>query len=1171
MTRNKGFLSIGLLIGAVLAGSAGAGMAEDSNRPEAPARLALRARAGAHRVERTKASLSQIRRIAAPHKGQPAAAGPQCSERAARRGPRYLAAESASLSLLDFGSSASLVHPAGVVPLGASETFISQKMSLLPPRDRNGAALGLPDGRLVVVGLEEYRLFSARSTDAGATFSGTETTIAGGTGQKPVFNFSAANSASGRVFVAMEVADPKGDQGLQFVRSDDMGLTWGQPIDLVTYGYRAHGIVDPKIVAGPNNLVAIAFKGEEESYPYVLVSADAGQTWNGPTRLGPSVGGAPLGYDLVFRSDGVLFVAFTQTRHTGEDIKEVVVAKSTNNGSTFTEVGLNQFIANEKTSYAPVLALTEKKVGSQTIADGTVLVAFYSKTEDTSDTGLVTNLHLFVLRSENDAASFSTALDSYRLFDATAPVFTPKLYANSAASTILLLTKWADFPQASYAYLDAYASSDKGVSFGAAEPITDYLSSSTYSDYFAALFPGSTPETKTWCLFWTDGQTEPTFGILTDVIVQDYDLGGQLHYLNRSDSGTPTLAYWTSGLVSVTPAGSGAQASVFALWADNRDDAGTNAVPGFNLWGNRFLGETHSPAVGTAARVDKAEGTNVAPANSSAPYITTNSDGTRVFVAMNGYARKAFHDIQVAASADSGKTFGAPVLVQDLPATSLDRFDPRLAYGSNGVLYTVYQSHNVNNSAVREIRFNYSSDNGATWASPATALASMTVLSGLDRSPDTPDPQLVIGTGTVGWVGWTEYNSTVHRVMSRRFQNSGAVLDTPVVVDQIDYAQGLRICRLSGATPNTKLLAVYLGMNSALVPNLSIFAKTSTDDGTSWSARAELPASAQVETIYTPLSLTCDSNGKAVVHWAEFRSSDGYIRVRSALYNGTAWEAEKLLPQPSSMDVYNPVSAITSVEHLLVAFETSYGDIYTTASANDGATYSAAVRRDPATPDFYSSSPRLASDRNGKVWLSWLDFTDGVNGSIYSKYSSDGGQNFGAIYRIDASSPAGSYPESFADTPLAATAGGKAFFAWNGWRSGAAYETVYQLFDPNDMDQDGVGASDNCPNISNPNQADADGDTVGDLCDNCRSASNTDQLDFDKDGIGNVCETGAVLADIDNSGRVDGFDLAALGRAFGKNTGEIGYDARADLNRDGHVDGNDLALFAPQFGKTIAP
>lgn len=70
-----------------------------------------------------------------------------------------------------------------------------------------------------------------------------------------------------------------------------------------------------------------------------------------------------------------------------------------------------------------------------------------------------------------------------------------------------------------------------------------------------------------------------------------------------------------------------------------------------------------------------------------------------------------------------------------------------------------------------------------------------------------------------------------------------------------------------------------------------------------------------------------------------------------------------------------------------------------------------------------------------------------------------------------------------------------------------------------DCDYDGVlDGADNCPNISNADQSNLDGDNFGDVCDNCPDTSNADQADGDGDGIGDACDPCPVDAPNDPDG-----------------------------------------------------
>ncbi len=98
-----------------------------------------------------------------------------------------------------------------------------------------------------------------------------------------------------------------------------------------------------------------------------------------------------------------------------------------------------------------------------------------------------------------------------------------------------------------------------------------------------------------------------------------------------------------------------------------------------------------------------------------------------------------------------------------------------------------------------------------------------------------------------------------------------------------------------------------------------------------------------------------------------------------------------------------------------------------------------------------------------------------------------------------------------------------------------------------DVDEDMVcGSTDNCPNVSNGNQADADSDGIGDVCDNCPGDANADQLDGDGDAAGDVCDL--CPNDTDNDSDGDGFCVAL------DNCPDATNPSQADTDLDGMGD-----------------
>ncbi len=989
--------------------------------------------------------------------------------------------------------------------LGAAENVPAQRLTQVPPFDDPGSVAGLVNGKLCVVGQEEYRLYSLASTDGGATFAA-EATIAGATGQSPVFEHALTMASDGTALVAYTVGDATGDYGLQVSRSTDSGRTWSTAVSIAKRGDASFGVGTPVIAVG-GTTVAVAYLGANRTHAYVAVSSNNGSTWGTPVRVDAGAGAsayAPTRVDLLVDSSGTVYAAFAQDRGEGST---VWVAKSATPASTTNpfpngEKDTSSFMSDTGGAAAPRMALA---------GNGTVLITFTDRA--------VLGDHLYVLGMTGTAASptFTIGLDEpLFLLSAYGYYLEPKIY--TAGSTALVLFAQKNDEYTLFSELVVHRSNANGTAnTWTNSSVAFFVSPDTYPNY-SAQYIASASE---WVVAWTDDFGDWTLGTLTDVYLSwstdggaSWDAGG-LQVSNDwayPDASTNV----TQGLLGLAPSSS---TGVFLLFTDQRDDGGRSN----NLWANRFTGGAPpTPVASAEKRIDTDTGANVAPASFDTPAVLADKTGT-VVTAFSSITPGYFPSMYAATSADGGFTFGVPTKIGNGDPKLVSSFEPVLASNGLGNVYLAFQANDKIDftdtlPVVRRLKFNHSTDFGKTWAATDTEVDTFDPSEIVPGAYffDYPNVQVAAGTGNRVYTIW----STLYELYSAASTNAGTTFGPKIYVDNNTdgaYSLSPRLCVFPGAgtAGADKLIAVYL---SSQPLQDTVVAKVSLDGGGTWSgARTAVRSAAANGAAYPPINIACDAvNRRAFAIWDDDRNLA--TSVHGAAYDNAlnTWTDVTLaatdsfaVPEPHATFVSNGVLAAWEDNGLVKIARSS-------DAGGKGLTFNAPVRID-SDDNAFPILPQIAADAQGNAWSMWTSYTTAPYPTLLARHSPDGGATWdNAIYRLDRKSPAGNYFQAYDEFPVVAADTGVAFFGYLGWRSGRHSEPVIQAFDPSNLSRAAtVKASD---------------------------------------------------GDVDNNGRVDGLDLFRVARAFGKACGGAGFDGRTDLNKSCLVDGTDLSILAGKFG-----
>ncbi len=520
-------------------------------------------------------------------------------------------------------------------------------------------------------------------------------------------------------------------------------------------------------------------------------------------------------------------------------------------------------------------------------------------------------------------------------------------------------------------------------------------------------------------------------------------------------------------------------------------------------------------------------------------------------------------------------------------------------------VYVLFANRNFDNGDFYVVT---SSNRGETWGTPVNIPLLYAPPGNLPLSYG--QQLLVLPGGRVHAIWYDESEGSglgLDSVYIRSTSNGGTTWSTKKKVNVVDFSAMVE--RATEVTSCADLHhRVYIGWKDKRHPTPSnvgsypgrILLRASADDASTFGPEVRLDTgdtSASNTESELP-KLACfgtASDGTVAAVWQDQRSGDWDVYFNISRNGGGAWLPTDLRIDsgPAGSNAKNPrIVASQSPERFYVAWEDSRdggADLYFTMSSDGGTSWSTPQRINLGVPP--GAFPVASWDLVADGFNVTVVFTDNRNAApgvtardVFAVESSDGGVTFLPERRLDVGTP----PGGSDSVNVVATASGTAYLAvYPDFRDKPTYSSPYgngvgMAIDPNDPDGDGIpNDRDNCDHYPNPNQANADFDGLGDLCDpfatdpdndidsdgypstidNCPDRGNLLQENADGDRYGNDCDycpttPEAVTRDLDGDRTGDACDGDVDG------DGQLNA-ADPDDDNDGTPDATDNCDFVP--------
>ncbi len=890
--------------------------------------------------------------------------------------------------------------------VGEFEEEINAPLGAVPNHHVQSQILANEAGKVVLLTLAHFKLWAQTSADGGATYGSAfaiETA-------RPVLQFAAYRSEDEHIYLAYRFAGLTKDVGLRFRRSDDNGVTWTAPVDLVQEGDAKHGIANIwSIHANEVGRVAVAFSEWWDDYDtYVMTSSDLGQTWRPPVKpdLDTVANRAPLECDAVVDQAGNVHVAYIQNRGSGQ---RVLYSRSVDGGQTFGgEQALGQSVSGPGAQAGVGIGIT--RTGHVVIASG-----------DSPSGG-----KLYVWHSGNAGVSFSLVGNTGSMgfpFARSARVF-------PSYSTDTVIVGYLSDTGALY----TQRSANEGASF--ALPVN--RSAGANSNYaFGRTNDG----------IWVMAQerqaagTDPRFNTIQVAVSSDdgfaFGAFDQADHSGGTDSGESRLGNLE------THNGLG---GILVAYLDTRSQrsyetfVNRSSSTAFDLNDEKKLG----PYGDVDNRIQLFAPLILAP------------NATDVHLLYRMVDITGFTDVFYARSIDSGATYQTPVRLSQHAAGSEDSFAIALAGHPTDAnrVYAMYARYSYA-LARMQLVFRKSLDRGVTWTSEVI-VDNPTVMRTL---------RLVVNQNDDLFAIWN-LGTDLRMVISR---DDGATWGASFDFDQQTSSptavnDGPVICA------GNSIVSVVWRSNNGGGSIYQILTRTSTDGGFTFgpgtSLRTPTTTSANVPDV------ECNGN-EALAVWADFRDST-ITRTWSNRFNGLSWQGERAVAAGLNRNQFIPrvIYALgTSGTQPLVIVTDNY-EIYTVRSTDGGTNWGTPQRVDDLTPQPIALSrlPYLVADGTGNTWAVWADSGSGLP-QIAARHSSDGGASWNQLtVRLNSEPNQGSKLTNWlnaVELPVAAR-GGIMHATFTGHRASHYWDTRAARWRIADGDGDGVLSGSDC-NDADPN------------------------------------------------------------------------------------------------------